>query len=287
MNDAKALQSILERNLTSFRKTVRTTPQNLTPKHFELIRSESGKLAEFLELFETYFPKKSVSDLEFSLTDIAESAGEVLAGESSLALLGKFSTNSKDSGDDRKNNSIDHAFVRSCEETLKSAQKKIKGVNPSAFRKKILDHFTPAPDFTFLTCKKMLNQRREMLFDQIVKLIRTSQDEDIEELRIQVTKFCFALDFAIQAGNGKIRRLRKVLGVLRNRLFNVYEEQYFKESIEALERARANDPVYVGDVQKLRLISRALGIRQANTHQAFHAQLPVALQVLKRPIQWA
>jgi len=80
--------------------------------------------------------------------------------------------------------------------------------------------------------------------------------------------------------------LLQVLRVLDIRLKDVRDEERFREFVHGLENERSTVQSQVADIIWLRAIRNRLGLQQAETLRAFHAHIPVSLQVLKRRLAW-
>lgn len=133
---------------------------------------------------------------------------------------------------------------------------------------------------------KTLNRDRKELFDQVVRMIQTSRREELDELWIEVGEFCALLELAVESGFQKGKRLLQTLEVLYERLEDVRTEELFRQYIEELEKEREKHHETVRDVQLIRMLKIQLGISQATAIQSLHAQLPPALQLLKRNLSW-
>jgi hypothetical protein len=140
------------------------------------------------------------------------------------------------------------------------------------------------PGFEWLT--QELNARRDALFHHIVRIIRISQREELEALAIQAETFCFGLQMAKDAGCEKAGRFLRPLELMCRPLRAVCDDDYFRRFVEDLAHERSRDSSRVSDVLVLREMTKQVGLAEAETIHAFHAQIPAALETLKRSIVW-
>ncbi len=150
----------------------------------------------------------------------------------------------------------------------------------------LLTNFQPEnfPDQTAFA--KYLDERRDKLFNQLVEAIRAAERENFGNIQVEVEKFSYALELAVTVGFEKGKKLLQVLRVLDIRLKDVRDEERFREFVHGLENERSTVQSQVADIIWLRAIRNRLGLQQAETLRAFHAHIPVSLQVLKRRLAW-
>ena len=293
MDEKVILKSILKKRTNQLVKPFRLT--RLTKRQLEEIRIESDRLRALLSVFESYFSKRAHLEANPALEKMSLLLEEVRSRNVSVYLLARLAEGEQNVG---KRNGVgrgkppansgsllEEAKMRHDHSVL-NAVRELKRVRPRKIEKILLEDFKPEADFALNSLVKILNERRERLFNQIVEIIRTSQKEAVDELRVQVEEFYYLLEFAVDAGYQKGKRLLKIVKLLRERLTEVYDEETFRQFVQDLEREKANHSDTVADVGRLRAIRNRLGIFQAHALQALHAHLPASLQVLKRELIW-
>ena len=303
MKEETFLKSTLAKQLDQFAKLFRTIPNQPTKTQFETMRLQSNRFYYLLTFLENCFPEHVYAEANSMFRDLSERLDETRKEEAVLVLLGRFSGSHK-SSDPKKSKTksskkllrktseqeldgIIREFYNAHDELIGRTVKHLKRISDLKIAKALLHDFNFVDHLSFSVWMKTLDKKREQLFNQIVKIIRTSQKEDLMDLMIQAEEFGYFLEMMIQAGYEKGKRLLQIIRSLSDRLVEVDDEENFRQRLENLEKERAKDPNRISDIQRLRMIRIRLGIFQANTRKALHAHLPVSLQVLKRRLVWS
>ncbi len=286
MKEKAVLKSILKKRAAQFVKPFKRVRLGFTSKQFEGARIESNRLREALSIFESYFSPRVRVETDLALQRLSGPLEEARTRNISFLLLKRFVQEEKNSDVRQKTEEILKEVEAVYEKSFQKAAKQLKHIKPKKVAKTLLDDFKPSEDFEFKSLTKQLNQSREKLFNQIVRLIRSSQKEELSELQSQSEKFCYLLELAVEAGYEKGKRLLQIVRVLNERLIEIHDEEKFREFIQNLEKERAISSERVSDIVRLRTIRNRLAVFQAHSLQALHAHLPVSLQFLKRHLVW-
>lgn len=298
MKGPSFLKGVLRKRVAQFAQLLKPKRLNLTEKQFQDLRNYSRRLYGFLCLFESSFSKgtfeetKELIERMFSILEEERKRAvfvfileRLVKGEGPVSVEGGVQKKRRDANRQlihhSRVNDISEETRALKESSVREALKQLKRVNARNIEKELVRNFKPV-QFAVDVLVKMLNGKRQELFNQIVEIIRASRKEDLDCLQVMVEQFSSLLQLAVEFGYEKGRRLLRISKVLNLRLVQVQDEEKFGSYLEALERERASSTDKIESIQELRAVRNRLGILQAHTLQALHAHLPLSLQVLKR-----
>lgn len=305
MSTKGSLKTIFKGQASELAKALRPGKSRSPQARFEKALLQSRRFRELLFVFNPYFSRTVQVEITGVLENLAEALEEARERGVFLELLNRLAREKRGSDQpsecrskkfgkpagkpSKKQNGLERIFLETSEyvcEAKKSAANKLKRTNLRAGLRDVLREAGAAGQLQSGFLVRVLEERRKALFNQIVDIIRTSQKEDFNRLKFQVERFIYLLEFAVQARYEKAKRLLQIVKLLFERLVWVQDEEMFGQYLREMERERAGDSERVRDIQEIREILRRLGIVEAHTLQALHAQLPVSLQFLKREIAW-
>ncbi|MBI4387412.1 MAG: hypothetical protein HY582_00010 [Candidatus Omnitrophica bacterium] len=284
------LKQVLKRWEVSARKLPKESSSKLVGPQLQAIKTESGLLQALLLWLEHCFPKSIREQTILALLKLSESSEEARSCAASFFLLNQLMANErfkekeivKGTRKKKEQKNIATEAEKFYLRSFKEVEKQLKQLESRKIEKLLLKNFDATTRFEPQSFIKQLDQKREKLFSQVIEIIRVSQPADHNPLRNQVESFLAFLELSVEAGYEKGKRLLQVMEGLLERLIQIYDGERFREFLEETEREKSTDSAGASDVEKLRLIRTRLGVLQAHALQAFHAHLPVTLQVLKR-----
>ncbi len=290
MKEQTLLKSILKKWELYVQKALKKVPSKSAAEQLRALKIQNGLLRAFLLLCECYFSKQILEQAELLLSKLSENLEDARKCTASLFFLNHLAPSEKlvekkaSKGATKKlekMNILEEAEAL-CHSSLKEVIKQLKQIESRRIGNLLLKDFSLDNRLEFQSFIKLLNERREKLFNQVVEIIRTSQPTDNNYLQRGVEDFIALLTLFVEAGYEKGKRLLQVVNILAERLIQIVDGEKFREFLEEMEKKRQNDSRYVADVEKIRFLRTRLGVLQAHALQAFHAHLPVTLQVLKR-----
>ena len=288
MDEKTALASLVKKRVKQFTKPFRPLRNSRDSEGpLDEIRSGAGRLCELFSLFESHSSNRVYTGVSQSLNSLSNALGEVRNWDAAHGLMSRFVKEERDIKSRQSITLILKEIEKLREAKTAVAHRQLKGINSKKIGKALAGGFETDGPNSFAAWVKMLDEKRERLFNQVVEMIRSAQKEEFDALRLETDRFCYLLEVAVEAGYQKGKRLLQVLRLLSERLQAVSDEEVFRELIQNLEKERANDAEKVADVQRLRTLQNRLGTLQARTLQNLHDHLPVSLQLLKRRIVWA
>ena len=284
------LKAILKKWQSHAQKPLKENLSKSTTQQLQALKVQSNLLQALLLLLENNFSKEVREQTILALDKLSESS-ETARNHFAIFLLleqlvsdrkyVKEKNSKKMIGAKEENISSEAQML--CNRSLREVVKQSKQLESWKIEKSILKDFNLNVRFEISFLMKLLDERREKLFNQIVEIIRTSQPTD-DRLRSQAGNFVALLSLSVEAGFEKGKKLLQTIEALAERLTHIHDGEKFREFLEEMEKQRLGDLKRVSEVEKLRLARKRLGVLQAHALQAFHAHLPVTLQVLKRRI---
>lgn len=284
MSGSIQFRAILKKLISDLKKSLKIQKTNPSAKQFEDARLALKQLYTLLSIFESFFQSHAHHELKSVLMKNIELLEDLRIQNATLRLFQQFSPNGK--AKHEPHDGVQAEFEVSRKQAMAKALKELGRLKVPAIEKTLLQKLDLGDEFEFRSIVKVLNSKREHLFDYIVHIIRSTQKEQYDNLRLEVENFCSLLDFAVRGGYEKGKRLLQVLKGLRTRLVDIQNEDTFRSIMQNLEIDSANNPKKVANVVRLREIRLRLGVFQAETLRNLHGHLPVSLQLLKRNLVW-
>lgn len=286
MKEKVMFQNLLKKRTAQFVKMTKAVQKNGPHKQLSEAQQAGLALKECLQVFKTCFPKpvlEQADQLLQNMTDLLEGVREETV---SLQLAKHFLPDGKGKQVKESAGNLVGEIEVLLSYSARDVLKQLKKIQADKIGKAVIKNFECGEFGGLPALLKLLNGKREALFNQVVKMIRTSQKQDLDDLWAATGTFCHALSLATECGHQKGKRLLNILKVLHLKLGDVHDKEIFRNFIEDLSRERSRDSERAVDVQRIRLILNQLGIAEANAIQDLHSHLPLTLQVLKRQLVW-
>lgn len=292
MKDHAIFKMVLAKQASEFVKSMKQIKSGQWTDWVCDISQTANSLHEVLSVFSDFFSGTTPAEANETLHYLTHKLEEVREEDGALEVLravlaqrqGAYAKSLANfaviTASDRKRFSEEFQLLRN--HAVEKARKELLRVKAPIIQKALMQDCAAARTFEYRWFLKRLNERREVVFNRIVAIIRSAKSEELSELRAQVEKFACLVLVAVKLGYQKGKKSVQVLNALRESLNMVHDEEVLRLAIQDLEKARIAHPERVGDVQKLRLIRSQLGIRQAQSLRTFHQNIPPCLQVLKR-----